>query len=56
MVMLPRHRVFTPGAESSPWNREEATGIRRTRQIGQIPSIILIDGASIIVIALSDDP
>jgi hypothetical protein len=32
--------------------REEATGTRSTRQIEKIPSIISIDGASIIVITL----
>jgi len=34
-------------------SREEATGTPKVRQIGTVPSIILIDGASIIVIALN---
>jgi hypothetical protein len=33
-------------------SREEATGTPKARQIGAVTSIILIDGASIIVIAL----
>ena len=34
-------------------SREEATGTPKARQVEAIPSIILIDGASIIVIALT---
>ena len=33
-------------------NREETTGTLRTRQVEDVASIIMIDGASIIVIAL----
>jgi hypothetical protein len=54
MVRLPppiagcRHR--------SKRNREEATGTLKTRPVEDIPSIISIDGALIIVITLSGCP
>lgn len=50
-VIIPSARANDP----SEWkiaSREEATGTRRTYRIDAIPSIIVISGASIIVIAL----
>jgi hypothetical protein len=37
-------------------SREEATGTPTARQIGAVPSVILTEGASIIVIALNSSP
>ena len=49
-VIVPREN--TGQRHHARRNRGEATGTRRTRQVADIPSIISIPAASIIVIAL----
>ena len=50
-VIVPREN--TGQRHHARRNRGEATGTRRTRQVADIPSIISIHAASIIVIALT---
>ena len=51
-VIVPSHRRATSPPRTNR-SREEATGTLTTRQIGDIPSIILINGASITLITLN---